>query len=89
MTTIDFVVSILDHILAVHGQSSSTSGFEQNAMMLGVFPPFARTITSLISQSPTNECAILLAGLVDHWFRCVAEKFPKTAMELLDAETQF
>ena len=89
MTTIDFVTSVLDRILAIRGQPSSTPDFEIFCKNLDAFPQHARTITSHISQSPTNECTILLSGLVDYWFSCAADKFPKTAMGLPDAEIRF
>ena len=89
MTTIDFVMSILDRILAVQGPSSLTSDFEKFAKVLDQFSPYTRTFVAFISRNPTNEWHSLLVGLVHYWFKCAAEKFPKTAMGLPNAEIQY
>ena len=91
MMPAEFVASTLDKILAVRGLSSLTSDFEKFAKILDDFPQpkYARTVVSLISGNPTNGCTLLLIALVDHWFVCAAEKFPKTAAGLPNAEIEY
>ena len=43
----------------------------------------------VISGSPETECAILLSNLIEYWLKSAAEKFPKTAAGLPEAEIQY
>ena len=90
MTSTEFVTSTFDRIYKSQGQSSSNSDFENFSKILDDFPHIAKSFVELIRENPTTECVSLLAGLIDHWFICsVAEKFPKIASRLPNAEVQF
>ena len=85
MEPIDFVVFTLTKILASRGPSSAND-FQNFASLLGDFPHFARTFVKIMSESPESECSILLSNLIEYWLKCAADKFPKTAAGLPEAE---
>ena len=89
MTSNESVTSTPEQICNSKGEYASDSDFVNFSMVLDEFPPIARSFVKHLSESPTTQCCNLPTNLIDHWVKCAAEKFPKNAMGLPDAEIQF
>ncbi len=87
METVEFVTLTLKR---VHDKDpSSSQDFGNFAKVLDDMPPVAKTLVILWAGNPDNECCTLLTGLVEHWLKNAAEKFPKSAAGLSTAEVGF
>ena len=49
----------------------------------------ARMYIRLLASSPDDACFCLLVGVVENWIQGMAEKFPKTAAGVSNAQLNF
>ena len=87
MSASEFVAQTLNRMC--NPQPEDGKDFNNILMALKNYPPEARAYLSLLAGSPDNSCFGLLVGLVDYWTIAMAEKLPKTAVGLPNAEIEF
>jgi hypothetical protein len=69
--------------------SSFGSDFSNLCVVMSSLPSTARTYVRLLASSPDDACFCLLVGVVENWIQGMAEKFPKTAAGVSNAQLNF
>ena len=89
MTSIDFVTTCMDRIINEEGAIASSADSANFATFINDFGPEATILVKRLLVSPEDPLCQLLSGLIDDWVVLAAEKFPKTAAGLPDAEVEY
>ena len=69
--------------------SSYGSDFSNLCVVMKSLPSTARTYVRLIANSPDDVCFCLLVDVVENWIQSMAERFPRTAAGVPDAQLDF
>ncbi len=88
MSTPKFVSSTLLRIFDPD-PSSHGSDFGNLCVVMNSLPSMARTYVQLLASSPGDACFCLLVGVVENWVQNMAERFPKTAASVPNAQLDF
>jgi hypothetical protein len=88
MSTPRFVSSSLLRICDLE-PSSYSSDFSNLCVVINSLPSTARTYVRLLASSPDDACFCLFVGVVENWIQDMAEKFPKTAAGVPNAQLYF
>ena len=88
MSTPRFVSSTLLRICDPE-PSSYGSDFSNLCVVMSSLQSTARTYVWLLASCPDDACFCLLVGVVENWIQGMAEKFPKTAAEVSNAQLNF
>jgi hypothetical protein len=88
MSTPKFVSSTL---LRICGPDPSSHGldFSNLCVVMNSLPSMARTYVRLLASSPDDACFCLLVGVMENWVKNMAERFPKTAASVPNAQLDF
>jgi hypothetical protein len=88
MSPAEFVSSTLTRICAPD-PSSCGSDFNNLCVVIKSLPSTARKYVQLIVDSPDDACFCLIVGVVENWIQNMAERFPKTAAGVPNAQLDF
>jgi hypothetical protein len=69
--------------------SSYGSNFSNLCAVMNSLPSTARTYIWLLASCPDDACFYLLVGVLENWIQNVAERFPKTAAGVPNAQLDF
>ena len=90
MESAEFISNTLARIICDNEKDTTSSvDFINFSKLINDFPTNARALVRVLADSPDHELCGLLSGLIDNWIQIVAEKFPKTAAALPNAEVEF
>jgi hypothetical protein len=65
------------------------SNFNNLCTVMSLLPPSTCTYIMLVANSPKNNCFSLLVGVVANWIHDMAERFPKSAAGVPNAQLEF
>jgi hypothetical protein len=88
MSTQKFVSSTLLRICDPD-PSSHCLDFNNLCVVMNPLPSMARMYVRLLASSPGDACLCLLVGVVENWVQNMAERFPKTAASVPNAQLDF
>ncbi len=69
--------------------SSYGLDFSNLCVVMNSLPSTAHTYIPLLASSPDDACFCLLVGVVENWIQDMAERFPKTAAGVPNAQLDF
>jgi hypothetical protein len=69
--------------------SSYRLNFSNLCVVMNSLPSTAHMYVRLLASSPDDTCFCLLVGVVENWIQDLAEKFPKTAAGVPNAQLDF
>jgi hypothetical protein len=87
MSPAEFVLSTLMRIC--NPDTGCGSNFNNLCPMMSLLLPSTCTYIMLVANSPEDNCFSLLVGVIENWIHNMAERFPKTAAGVPNAQLEF
>jgi hypothetical protein len=88
MSTFKFVSSTLVRICNPEPSSYGTD-FSNLCKVMNSLPSTVRAYVRLLANSPDDACFCLLVGIMENWIQGMAERFPKPAARVPNAQLEF